>query len=259
MIITLTTDFGGVDPFVGIVKGVILTINPGAILVDLTHDVPPRDIAEAGLALEAAIPYFPEESIHLVVVDPGVGSLRRGLVVSARRHYFVAPDNGLLTFLLSGPGWHAVKLENPVYRLPAVSSTFHGRDVFAPAAAHLSLGAPISEFGPVVTDPVRLSWRTAAREGSAVVGEVIHVDHFGNLITNIWRDDIAGMGPSENLVVELGGARLWGLASHFQDRPPGSPGAVLGSTNRLEIFVSEGSALAALGAGKGARVRVWKR
>ena len=259
MIITLTTDFGGVDPFVGIMKGVILTINPGAQLVDLTHEIAPRDIAEAGLALEAAIPYFPEGSIHLAVVDPGVGSLRRGLVVSARRHYFVVPDNGLLTFLLSGRDWQAVKLENPVYRLPAVSSTFHGRDVFAPAAAHLSLGIPISEFGPVVIDPVRLPWRNAVREGAAVVGEVIHVDHFGNLITNIRHDDIAGMGASESLVVELDGRRLEGLASHFQDRPAGSLGAVLGSTNRLEIFVSEGSALAVLKAGKGARVRVWKR
>ena len=240
-------------------KAVILTINSRAKIVDLTHDIPPQDVTEAGLALEAAVPYFPEGSVHLAVVDPGVGSRRRGLVVSARRQHFVAPDNGLLTFLLSGPDWHAVELENPAYRLPAVSGTFHGRDVFAPAAAHLSLGVPISEFGPAVTDPVRLPWSQATREGAVVVGEVIHVDHFGNLVTNIGRDDIAGMGPSENLVVELGGARLWGLASHFQDRPAGSPGTVLGSTNRLEIFVSEGSALAELRIGKGARVRAWKR
>ncbi|HLC41644.1 MAG TPA: SAM-dependent chlorinase/fluorinase [Methylomirabilota bacterium] len=254
MIVTLTSDFGDTDPFVGIVKGVILSINRQAQLVDLTHSIPKHDVLEAGLALEAAIPYFPPSSVHLAVVDPGVGSARRGLVVSARRHYFVAPDNGLLTFLFNGADWEAVKLENPAYRLLVVSSSFQGRDLFAPAAAHLSLGVPIHQFGPAVTDPVRLAWPAAARKGDSVVGEVIHVDHFGNLITNIQRELLTGLG--ENLVVEVAGVAVEGIASYFQDRPSGQPGAIVGSIERLEIFVSEGSAAAHFKAGKGTRVRV---
>ena len=257
MIVTLTTDFGQEDPFVGIMKGVILSINRRAQLVDLTHNISRHDVAGAALALEAAIPYLPPKSVHLAVVDPGVGSARRGLVVSARRQYFVAPDNGLLSFLFSDADWKAVKLENPAYRLLVVSSSFHGRDLFAPAAAHISLGVPIHRFGPAVTDPVRLVLREAKREGDSLTGAVIHIDHFGNLITNIRRELLEGLGA--DLVVEVAGVRLQGLALYFQDRPAGQPGAIVGSTERLEIFVSGGSAAAHFKAGKGTRVRVWKR
>jgi S-adenosylmethionine hydrolase len=258
-VITLTTDFGVKDPFVGTMKGVILTINPRASLVDITHAIPPQDVMEAGLALESAFPYFPRESVHLAVVDPGVGGPRHGLVVSARHHYFVAPDNGLLTFLFASDDWEAVRLEEPRYRLPVVSRTFHGRDIFSPAAAHLSLGVPIYNFGPAFTDPVRLRWPEIVWEGECFAGEVVHVDHFGNLLTNIRREDLERLGPPEDIVVEVAGIRVDGLASHFQDRPAGQFGAIVGSTDRLEIFIAEGSASAELKAGKESRVRVWKR
>ena len=258
-IITLTTDFGVEDPFVGTMKGVILTISPRAHLVDITHAIPPQDTMEAALALEAAFHYFPVKSVHLAVVDPGVGGPRHGLVVAARRHYFVAPDNGLLTFLFTGTDWKTVRLEEPRYRLPIVSRTFHGRDVFAPAAAYLSLGVPIDRFGPIVTDPVRLCWPEAVWEGEELVGEVIHVDRFGNLLTNIRREELERLGDLESVVVEVSGITLKGLAAYFQDRQAGSPGAIIGSTERLEIFVSEGNAFAELKANKGSRVRVWRR
>ena len=169
---TLTTDFGTRDPFVGIVKGVVLGICPHARLVDLTHEVAPHDIAEAALALEVSTPYFPPGSVHLAVVDPGVGSDRRALAVRAAGHYFVGPDNGLFSFAFTAGEWAAVSLESAAYRLPSVSQTFHGRDVFAPAAAHLAAGVALERLGPRVTDPVRLPRPESCRHGNEVVGEV---------------------------------------------------------------------------------------
>ncbi len=258
-IITLTTDFGGRDPFVGVMKGVILGIAPAARLVDLTHEIAPHDVPEAALALEAAVGFFPPGTVHLAVVDPGVGSARRPLAVAARGQYFVGPDNGLFTFLLAGEGWSAVCLEAQAYRLPRVSRTFHGRDVFAPAAAYLALGTPLHPFGPFVTDPVLIPWPRARREGDALVGEVVHVDRFGNLVTSVRAADLEALGPHELLVVEVEGKEVGGLAGCFADLLPGGGGALVGSSDRLEISVREGSAQAATGAGRGAGVRVRKR
>src|SRR5262245_21279212 len=172
-IITLTTDFGLRDPFVGIVKGVILGICREALLDDLTHSVAAQDILEGRLALESAWHFFPEGSIHLAVVDPGVGSGRRAIAMRAGGHYFVGPDNGLFTFALETQGWSAFGIEAPTYRLPAVSQTFHGRDIFAPAAAHLAAGVALERLGPPVLDPVRLPFPTARLEGDELVGGVI--------------------------------------------------------------------------------------
>ncbi|HET8575537.1 MAG TPA: SAM-dependent chlorinase/fluorinase, partial [Methylomirabilota bacterium] len=147
-IITLTTDFGSRDPFVGVMKGVILGICPAARLVDLSHEVSPQDVLEGALMLESSARFFPPGTIHLAVVDPGVGSRRRGLAVSAAGQCFVGPDNGLFTATLEEPGWVAVSLENPAYRLTQVSGTFHGRDIFAPAAAHLACGVALERLGP---------------------------------------------------------------------------------------------------------------
>ncbi|MGH7397764.1 MAG: SAM hydrolase/SAM-dependent halogenase family protein, partial [Candidatus Rokuibacteriota bacterium] len=155
-VITLTTDFGLRDPFVGIMKGVLLSICPSARLVDLTHEVPPHDILAGGLALEAATPFFPPGTVHLAVVDPGVGSARRAIAVRAGGYHLVGPDNGLFTFALEGAGWTAVSVTAPEYRLAEVGRTFHGRDIFAPAAAYLAAGVPLERLGPPVSDPERL-------------------------------------------------------------------------------------------------------
>lgn len=258
-IITLTTDFGTRDPFVGAMKGVILQIAPDARLVDLTHEIAPHDVLEGALALEAAAGFFPPGTVHLAVVDPGVGSSRRPLAVAAQGQFFVGPDNGLFTFALAGQGWSAVCLEVAAYRLPRVSRTFHGRDVFAPAAAHLALGTPLPNFGRAVTDPVLIPWPRARWEGEALVGEVVHADRFGNLVTSVRAADLEGLGPPESLVVEVEGKEVGCVVGCYADLPLGGAGALVGSSDRLEISVREGSAVAKTGAARGSRVSVRKR
>ena len=252
-IITLTTDFGLRDPFVGVMKGVILAICPAARLVDLTHEIAPQDVLEGALALESGARFFPPGTIHLAVVDPGVGSAQRGLALRAGDYFFVGPDNGLFTAALAGRGWSAVSLENPAYRLTEVSPTFHGRDIFAPAAAHLACGIALERFGPPVKDPVRLPWPECRAQGSGWVGEVIGADRFGNLITSVTAARLEGAGGWE---VEIGGRSLGPLAACYADGPEGRPAALIGSSGRLEVFVRNGSARALLGAERGMEVRV---
>jgi len=258
-VITLTTDFGLRDPFVGAMKGVILAINRRVHLVDLTHEVRPHDILEGALALEAAAGFFPPGTIHLAVVDPGVGTARRALGVNAGGQLFVGPDNGLFTFLFARPGWSAVSLEGAAYRLAEVSPTFHGRDVFAPAAAYLSLGVPLRRFGPEVGDPVTIAWPAARQEGDAVVGEVVHIDRFGNLATSIRAADLSPLGPDASLAVEVEGVVVSGLSAAYAERSAGALGAIVGSSSRLELFVRDGSARDRFGLGRGTRVTVRKR
>ena len=258
-IITLTTDFGTRDPFVGAMKGVILGIAPDARLVDLTHEIAPHDVLEGALALEAAAGFFPPGTVHLAVMDPGVGSSRRPLAVAAQGQFFVGPDNGLFSFALAGQGWSAVCLEAAAYRPPRVSRTFHGRDVFAPAAAHLALGTPLPNFGRAVTDPVLIPWPTARRQGDGLVGEVVHADRFGNLVTSVRAADLEALGPAEALVVELEGEEVGSIVGCFADIPAGGAGALVGGSDRLEIAVREGSAAASTGARRGSRVSVRKR
>jgi S-adenosylmethionine hydrolase len=255
-LITLTTDFGLGDTFVGIMKGVILGICPEARLVDLTHEVPRHDVLAAQLALEAAASYFPRGCIHLAVVDPGVGTARRPLCLRAGDTYYVGPDNGLFTFALDRP-WTAVRLEDPAFRLAAVSRTFHGRDVFAPAAAHLAAGIPIERLGAPIGDPVRLSVPMARLEEGDLVGEVIGVDRFGNLTTSVTERDLERLGFVGE--VEVGGRAVAGLSEAYGAVGQGVAGAILGSQGRLEIFVREGSARVVLGLGTGAPVRVRAR
>jgi S-adenosyl-L-methionine hydrolase (adenosine-forming) len=258
-IITLTTDFGQRDPFVGIMKGVILSICPTARLVDLTHDVEPQDIRGASLALEAALPFFPDGTVHLAVVDPGVGSRRRPLAVRAGRRYFVGPDNGVLTPALRGPRWTAVALTAPEYRLAEVSRTFHGRDVFAPAAAYLAAGVPLERLGAVAADPVLEPIPGSRLEGDALVGEVLAVDRFGNLLTSIEAGRLAALAGDGPVAVEVSGQPVAGLVEAYADGSDGRPAAIIGSTGRFEIFVRGGSAHHMLGAGRGAPVRIRRR
>jgi S-adenosyl-L-methionine hydrolase (adenosine-forming) len=258
-IITLTTDFGLHDPFVGIMKGVILSICPSARLVDLTHDVAPQDILGGALALEAGWPYFPEGSVHLAVVDPGVGSARRALAVQARGHYLVGPDNGLLTPALMDAGWRAVALTAPEYRLAEVSRTFHGRDVFAPAAAYLAAGVPLERLGPAVTDPVRRPIPRSRLEDGALIGEVLAVDRFGNLLTSIEAAQLVGLPGGRPVAVEVADRTVAGPVEVYADGADARPTAIVGSTGRVEIFVRDGRADQVLGVGRGAPVRVRAR
>ena len=243
-IITLTTDFGLQDAFVGTMKGVILGIAPDARLVDLTHDVPPFDVRAGAYALYAAYRYFPAETIHLAVVDPGVGSARRAVAVRTSWGTFVAPDNGLLSLVLSRESVRqAVALENPAYRLPHVSHTFHGRDVFAPAAAHIARGVPLAEFGPTASDLVTFPASRPTRQDDALVGHVIYVDRFGNLVTDVTETDL----PGSVVAVEAGGQRMAGLSAAYADVSPGQLLALIGSAGHLEIGVRGGHAACVLG------------
>ena len=239
-------------------KGVILGICPAARLVDLTHAIPAYDVAAGQLALEAAVPFFPTGTVHLAVVDPGVGGARRPLLVSALGQHFVGPDNGLFTSALERGGWSAVALESAELRLPGVSRTFHGRDVFAPAAAHVARGVEPFRFGPAVLDPVRAPLPTARVEGDALVGEVVASDHFGNLVTSIASADLDRLPGPGPLAVMVGGTDVGAPREFYGAGAPGRLAAIVGSSGRLELFVREGSA-AAPGLGRGTRVRVVRR
>jgi S-adenosylmethionine hydrolase len=237
-------------------KGVILSICPSARLVDLTHDLPPQDILAGALALESAVPFFPPGTVHLAVVDPGVGTTRRALAVRAAGRYLVGPDNGLLTLALGPPGgWSAVSLTASEYRPPEVSRTFHGRDIFAPAAAYLATGVPLERLGPPVTDPVRLSLPGCQLDGGWLVGEVLDADRFGNLITSIPAARLEAMPGSGAAVVELSG-RVLSIVDSYDEGNEGIPAAIVGSTGRLEVFVKAGSARDVLAAARGIVVRV---
>ena len=256
-IVTLTTDFGLRDAYVAEMKGVMLGIAEAArrplALVDVTHDVERHDITEGALALEAAAPFFPPGTVHLAVVDPGVGTDRRGLALAAAGHVFVGPDNGLFTPFLEDDTWRAFELADARYRMAEVSRTFHGRDVFAPAAAHVASGLDPAELGPPVGDPVRLAWPEVRAVAGAVAGAVVHADRFGNLITSIHARTLS---PLDGDLVILVGGREVPLVGTYADLPVGRPGALVGSGGRLEIAVREGNAATLLRARRGTAVVV---
>lgn len=252
-IITLLTDFGTRDPYVAEMKGVILALAPGVTLVDVTHEIAPQAVVEGALALEAVMAVFPPGTIHVAVVDPGVGTARRGLVVSASGQYLVGPDNGLLTPALARGPWEAFELAVPEYHRPVVSRTFHGRDVFAPAAAHLARGVAPERLGPPVRDPVRLAWPEAEEVAGRLRGRVIHVDRFGNLITSITAAQAEALAARGPVVARVAGRRL-PVVGTYGELPRGGAGALVGSRNRLEVAVREGSAAGRFGARVGSAV-----
>jgi S-adenosylmethionine hydrolase len=260
-VITLLTDFGLRDPFVGVMKGVILRICPDATVVDITHDVPPQAVGEAAFLLACAYPYFAAGTVHVAVVDPGVGGARRPIAARGHEQFFVGPDNGILTYPFAEAGtWHAVEIANPQYRLSPVSATFHGRDVFAPAAAHLAAGVALEALGPAITDPVLLEVPTPTDTPHGLEAHIIHADRFGNLITDLKQDRFAQWLSGEtagNVVIEAGSARLRGVSDSYDIVPAGRPLAIIGSTGRLEIAVSRGHAgnLLGLQAGDGILLR----
>jgi len=259
-IVTFLSDFGLADWFVGVVHGVVQSISPGTQVVDLNHQVSPGNVARGAFLLEAAAPDFPAGTIHLAVVDPGVGTARRALAVAARGQRFVGPDNGLLEWALSAPdaAVHALT-ETRWFRSP-VSRTFHGRDVFAPVAAHLACGVALEQFGPRIADPVRIDVAHPRREGGALVGRVVFIDRFGNALTNLTTAELeaafgGGVEPSRFRVGCLD-RELAGLASSYGDAPVGALVAIVGSSGRLEIAQVGGDAAGRVGMGEGDRVVV---
>ena len=255
-IVTLLTDFGWADGYVGVMKGVILSIAPHTTLVDISHDVAPQDVRDAAYVLYTAVPYFPPDTVHLVVVDPGVGSARRAIAVRTAQGTFVAPDNGVLSYVLAAnPPQVAVSLTNPQYHLSQVSRTFHGRDIFAPAAAHLSRGVPITALGEPIRDLVTFPMPKAqARADGTLIGQVIHVDRFGNAITNLRRGDIPWL--YEATVVEIGEQVITGLKETYAQARTGEPLALIGSSGHLEIAIAGGNAAQRLNVYIGDEVRV---
>ena len=254
-VITLLTDFGTADYFVGAVKGAILSVNPLAVIADITHEVPPQDLEAAAFTLLATYRTFPPGAIHVAIVDPGVGSTRRPIIVSAGEHYFVGPDNGIFTYIYDrepSPQTFHVKAEK-YFRQP-VSTTFHGRDIFAPVAARLSKGVKPKAFGPAVTDEVRLDipLMPVVQENGEIEGRIIHVDRFGNCITNITRD----LFKDEHATLLVKEKPI----DHFRNfygEDSGSPNelfAIWGSAGFLEIAVNNGSAALTLGAKRGEAV-----
>jgi len=255
-IVTLCTDFGGKDGYVGAIKGALLSIAPTATVVDITHAIPPQDVLHAAFVLRTATPFYPRDAIHVVVVDPTVGSERRAVGVETDRGTYVAPDNGVLTLVLeSAMPKRAVSLVDAGYwRLGVASKTFHGRDIFAPVAGHLANGVPLEAMGQPVCDLVHLPQVGYRRVGgSQVEGHIVHVDVFGNLISDVpasalterkarsvWIDD---MGPFD-------------IGRTYGDVAPGALLALIGSSGLLEVAVREGSAAERLRTGRGARVRI---
>ena len=249
-LLTLLTDFGLDDYYVAAVKGTVLRLAPGAAIVDVSHGVPPGDVPAAAFLLAATVRWFPPGTVHLAVVDPGVGSARRLLVAETADALLVAPDNGLLTPLLDGATVRAV--DRPDLWLPGPGHTFHGRDRFAPIAAFLLAGRPAAELGPVIDDPVRLPGEPPRRAAGALHGRVAHVDRFGNLVTDIptrWLPP----GPCRARVGDRSTAHR---ATHYEELPPGEPGLLPGSLGTLELAIDGGDLARAWAVDRGAPVEV---
>ena len=266
-IITLTTDFGTADPYAGVMKGVILGINPGATIVDITHEVQPQSILEGAFAIGSSHRFFPSGTVHVVVVDPGVGTSRDALLLATPSAFFLAPDNGVLSRVV-GEGfpdepdvsedrvplpadYSAYRLTNSEFWLHPVSSTFHGRDVFAPVAGHLSLGVPVDQLGEAVQSLAWLPSPRPAWDGGGIVGRVVHVDRFGNLVTDIPASQLPQQGQ---VTIEVGGRQIQGLSRSYSEG--GTLLAIIGSVDTLEVSVRNGSAAGQLGAKVGDAVRV---
>lgn len=269
--IVLTTDFGLVDPYVGMMKGVILSINSQAPIIDLTHQVQPRNVQQAAFILGASHHHFPKDSIHVVVVDPGVGTDRKAILLVTPTAKFLAPDNGVLSYVLADyivamPTYSgslpvptrcaAYQLTNSNYWHQPVSNTFHGRDVFAPAAAHLSLNVDPATVGEPLPALVWMPPSKPTQDGNRITGEVIYADHFGNLITDLPQSMLA---DTTRVVVEIKGHRIEGLSRTFHGNPgqaAGRPLALLGSYGYLEIAIPDGSAQEMLNSSSGEPVSV---
>jgi S-adenosylmethionine hydrolase len=255
-IITLTTDYGTSDHLVGTLKGVLLKTNPDAQIVDICHSVVPYDVLDGALCIGAAYRYFPARTVHLVVVDPGVGSARRPIMVSANNQYFVAPDNGVLSMIYEREDPVVVRhITSEHYFLRPVSETFHGRDVFAPVAAWLTKNWQTDAFGEVVEDQVRFALPRPKTQDGALRGAVLRVDHFGNLMTNFTLEDLPEAKRQPGAVsMTVGGKPIKQMVANFAQGPANEAVAFVGSGGFIEVAVNKGNAARALGVNRGAEV-----
>ena len=269
MPITFTTDFGLKDGFSGVMKGVVLGINPKAAFVDISHEIEPGNIREAMFVLETTVKYFPKGSIHVAVVDPGVGSGRRGIIVRTRDFHLVGPDNGIFTPFLTDAEM-IVSIERKKFLLPVKSKeagffqgsgkTFDGRDVFAPAAAWLSKGVKAEEFGPEVKDPMKLTLAESSLKGGKISGRVLHVDRFGNCITNIGLEQLLKLGKDKESIRIKAKGLTFGLVDFYlqaPDKKTKKPYGIVNSSWMLEVFIPEGNASRKFGLRAGTPVTVF--
>ncbi len=255
-IITLTTDFGLTDHYVGTMKGVILSIAPVATLVDISHEIAPFEILEAGFTIAQAYLYFPKRTVHVVVVDPGVGTARRPILVEAAGQYFIGPDNGVFSMIYAQESHRVRAITNAKLFLPRVSTTFHGRDVFAPAAAHLVSGTKPAAYGKLITDHIHSALMKPQQTSRRVwSGTILKTDRFGNLITNLREADFPDV-RTKDFELSVGLRRIYGLSKTFGDCPEGEPSVIAGSSGYLEVVVKQASAASILGCGTGAPVEL---
>lgn len=256
-IVALLTDFGTRDHYAGTIKGVVLGICPDATLVDISHDIPPHDVETAALELSAAYRYFPAGTVFLVVIDPGVGTHRRGLAAETPDHRFVAPDNGVLTLVFrEAAPKRVVELTERRYARPTVSRTFEGRDRFAPAAGWLAKGTQLSAFGRNVTDYHALAIAEPEVKRDRIAGQVLRIDRFGNLVTNIERKAFERIALAGTVQIDAGPHRVGRLVATYADIGSDEVCALFGSTDHLEIALNAASAVERLGLGRGAPVVV---
>lgn len=257
-IITLTTDYGTNDHLVGVLKGVILSINPEVHIVDITHSILAHDILDGALTLSQAYKFFPSKTIHLVVVDPGVGTARRPILVAGDTHYFVAPDNGVLSAIYDqSESLYVWNITSEHYFRQPVSNTFHGRDIFAPVAAWLSKSWQTASFGEEITDFVRFAIPKPKVSGNTIKAIVLRVDNFGNLITNLTAEIVPALvAPDAKFTIRVGNAAVTKLLPTFAGGTAAEPFAIVGSSGYVEICVNKGNAARTVGAGRGAEVTV---
>lgn len=260
-IITLTTDYGGKDAFAAAMKGVILKICPIAQIIDITNEISPQDIWEAAFTLRSGYSHFPKGTVHLAVVDPGVGSGRRPIVVVTESYYFVGPDNGLFTLIYQEAERIRVHhITSTHYYLPTPGPTFHGRDIFAPIAGWLAKGIPSGNFGEEITDYVKMNIPVPKTTQSSIDGHIVHIDRFGNIITNITYTDIQVLFPEgvdlNAASVGFAGKSIRGLKKFYSEAAPGEPGAIINSSGALEIFMFKQNARTALSVKRGDAVRL---
>ena len=251
MIITLTTDFGYKDPFVGIMKGVIASIAPDTHIIDLCHGIEPQNVMGAALVLRHAVNYFPPDTIHVAVVDPGVGGARRPILLQIAGYYLIGPDNGVLSLALDKEEpERIIHLSNPDFYRHPVSRTFHGRDIFAPVAAHLSRLKSASRFGEALSRFEKLRWPPLVESPRELAGEIVYIDGFGNLCSNVDAHRLTALGATQRAKIALGSIRIDGVAPNYAAAKEGEWVAVINSWGLLEIAVNKGSAA------RGSRARI---
>ncbi|MFB0526278.1 MAG: S-adenosyl-l-methionine hydroxide adenosyltransferase family protein [bacterium] len=258
-VIVLLTDFGLNDNFVGVMKGVIYRINPEVKIVDLCHEIESHNIHDAAFLLKSSYPYFPEGTVFLIVVDPGVGSERKSVIVETEKYLFVAPDNGILSFLTERDMKRIIQISNEEYFLQPVSRTFHGRDIFAPVAAHLSRGEKVEKFGLAIREIKKLKFPKPQVKNNRLIGEVMYVDHFGNLITNINQDAFLRFIKGRKFQIVIGKAKISKVSSSYQEGEKGLPIAIFGSFANLEISLYRDDASRRLDLNKGSKIYIEKR